>query len=88
MTLFPMSTLHMCKQAIVAEHNRFTFLALFLWLAALVNIADVGPECIGFHKLFWTGRALVFQLWVMFHFVPLQLVEARDNSLANGTGDV
>ena len=88
MTLFPMGTLHVSKQAIITEHNRITFLALFLWFAALVNIADVGPQCIGLHKLFWTSRTLVFELRVMFHFVPLQFIEAWHNSLANRTGDV
>ena len=88
MTLFPMGTLHVSKQTIITEHDRITFLALFLRFAALVNIADVGPQCIGLHKLFWTSRTLVFELRVMFHFVPLQFIEARHNSLANRTGDV
>ena len=71
MTLFPMSTFHMGKQAIVTEHDCVTFFALLLWFAALVNVTDVCPQCVGLHKLFGTGRALVFQFRVMFHFVPL-----------------
>ena len=83
-----MSALHVRAQTVVTEDDSVAFLAFLLWLAALVYIAGVCSQCVSFDKLFRAGRALVLQLSIVFHFVPLKLVEPRHNSLTDGTGDV
>ena len=83
-----MSTLHVRAQTVVTEDDSIAFLAFLLRLAAFVYIADVSSQCVGLDKLFRAGRALVLQLRIVLHFVPLELVEPRHNSLTDRTGDV
>ena len=78
----------MRAQTVVTEDDSVAFLAFLLWLAALVYIADVCSQCVSFDKLFRAGRALVLQLRIVLHFVPLELVEPRHYSLTDRTGDV
>ena len=78
----------MRAQTVVTEDDSVAFLAFLLRLAALVYIADVCSQCVGFDKLFRAGRALVLQLRIVLHFVPLELVEPRHYSLTDRTGDV
>ena len=83
-----MSALHVRAQTVVTEDDSVAFLAFLLRLAALVYIADVCSQCVGLDKLFRAGRALVLQLRIVLHFVPLELVEPRHYSLTDRTGDV
>ena len=78
----------MRAQTVVTEDDSIAFLAFLLRLAALVHIADVRSQCVSFDKLFRASRALVLQLRIVLHFVPLELVQPRHYSLTDRTGDV
>ena len=65
----------MRAQTVVTEDDSVAFLAFLLRLAAFVYIADVRSQCVGLDELFRAGRALVLQLRIVLHFVPLKLVD-------------
>ena len=77
----------MLLQCNFTTHNCIAYVTVSLVLTAFVDIANVHSKCVGFDKLFWTNRTLVLELWIMFHFVSLELVKTRNNSGTNRTSD-